>query len=341
MKKEKLLNIEAMRIFAILCTIMIHVTNVYFRAYKVIPHDYFFFSVLFNSVARICVPVFFMISGALLIPKEEDLVKYRKRIVKFVIVLAVWSVIYMLFNNSLNIKSIVASFFNAESSSRHLWYMYALLGLYLALPFIRRMCNNMTEKEENLFLILWCTLSGLQVLYMPLARAFVKGIDITYPAPIIEAAYYLGYFVCGHILYKRYKDYKATKKTNWYIVLAYVVSTLITALVTYFASIKVNRNYDIFFWYRSIFIIISSACVFLFFVVNKDKFKSEKIADFSKYTFGIYLIHGIFFGLIRDNYPYINCNSLYMTIPLVLLIYLISLVATIILKKIPYVKELL
>ena len=247
----------------------------------------------------------------------------------------------MLFNDTFSIKSIASSFFNAESSSRHLWYMYALLGLYLALPFIRRMCSNMTLKEENLFLVLWCTLSGLQVLYMPLAKTFAKGIEISYPVPIVEAAYYLGYFVCGHILYKRYKDYKTTKKTNWYIVLSYIVSTLITALVTYFVSIKQNRNYDVFFWYRSIFIMISSACVFLFFIVNKDKFKSEKIVNFSKYTFGIYLIHGIFFGLIRDNYAYTNLNSLYMTIPLVIIVYLISLVATILLKKIPIVKELL
>ena len=342
MKKEKLLNIEALRIFAIICTIIIHVTNYYCVSYNTVSHEYYFFAVLFNSLARICVPVFFMISGALLIPREEDLTKYRKRIVKFVIVLVVWSLVYMQFYHQLNLKNIAVSFFHANKSSRHLWYMYALLGIYLVLPFIRKMCASLTKKEENLFLILWGVLSGLQVIYMPLIWLINKGsVQAQYPVPIIEATYYLGYFVCGHILYKRYNNYKKQRFTNWYLLLGYVDASLVTALVTYFMSIKTNKYYDVFLWYRSIFITISSICIFLLFTINKDKFKSEKIISFSKYTFGIYLIHVIFYVLLRRRFMYINYSSLLMTIPITIVVYFISLLASFILKKIPIIKELL
>lgn len=342
MKKERQLNIEALRIVAIICTIIIHITNVYFRKYPLISDSYYFFAVLFNSLARICVPVFFMISGSLLIPREDDSKKYWKRIIKFFIVLVVWSLIYMLFYNRFSFKGIVMSLFNAEASSRHLWYMYALLGIYLTLPFIRKMCKYLTEKEENLFLILWCIFSGLQIIYIPVARGILNyNIDISYPIPFVEVAYYLGYFICGHILYKRYDNYKRNKRTNLYLILGYLSSSLITAICTYFFTMLFDKRCDVFFWYKSIFIIISSACIFLLFVINKDKFKSEKLLLFSKYTFGIYLIHGIFFVSLRKIFTYTDYNSLYMTIPVAIVVYFVSWIATYILKKIPLIKELL
>ena len=175
----------------------------------------------------------------------------------------------------------VRSLFNAESSSRHLWYMYALLGLYLVLPFIRRMCKNITEKEEKLFLWLWACFSGLQIIFIPIARGILNyKIDITYPVPLVQAAYYLGYFICGHILYKRFDNYKKTKRTNLYLILGYLGSTLVTALGTYFFTMLLDKKCDVFFWYKSIFIMISSACIFTLFVVNKEKFKSDIIILF-------------------------------------------------------------
>ena len=342
MKNEKRLNIEALRILAIICTIMIHVTNVYSLNYAHISHEYYFFSVLFNSLARICVPIFFMISGALLVPKEEDMKKYGKRIIKFIIILIVWSLVYMLIYNKLNFKNIALSFFSANNSSRHLWYLYALLGIYLVLPFIRKMCTGLSEKEENLFLILWGILSGLQIIYMPLIWLINKGnVQVQYPVPIVEATYYLGYFVCGHILYKRFSNYKKKKYTNLFLILGYIDASLVTALVTYFMSIRNNNYYDVFLWYRSIFITISAVCIFLLFIINKDKFKSEKILWFSKYTFGVYLIHVEVLLLLKKVFAYSNYSSLLMTIPVTLIVYLVSLLIAFILKKIPLIKELL
>lgn len=342
MKKERQLNIETLRVFAIICTIMIHVTNVYFHKFLTISHSYYFFAVLFNSLARICVPVFFMISGSLLIPKEDSIEKYKKRIIKFLIVLIVWSIIYMLLYGRFTLKDVIITLYNGNSSSRHLWYMYALFGIYLTLPFIRKMCMNLSEKEENLFLILWGIFSGILVIIIAISREIINmNIDVSYPIPFVQAAYYLGYFICGHILYKRYNNYKVKKHTNTYLIITYLVSSLITALLTYFLSIKNNTDYDIFFWYKSIFIIISSACIFLLFIINKEKFKSEKILLFSKYTFGIYLIHGVFFFYLRKLFTYTNYNSLYMCIPITILLYFVSWLATYILKKIPYINELL
>lgn len=215
--KNKKINIEFMKIIAILMTIVIHVSNIYIYSYPNISKQYFFISVTYNSISRICVPLFFMISGMFLINEDYNLEKNYNRIKRYLIILVIWSFIYFLINNHYSFNNFISVFvnslFNADKTSRHLWFMYAILGIYIALPFIQNMCKNLTEEQENLFLKLWMLLSGLGVIYVPLARYLTKSdIDITYPIPIINATYYLGYFISGHILYKKYENVKNNKK---------------------------------------------------------------------------------------------------------------------------------
>ena len=42
-----------------------------------------------------------------------------------------------------------------EPTKRHLWFMYAIIGIYIVLPFVQKMCKNLSKVEENLFMVLW------------------------------------------------------------------------------------------------------------------------------------------------------------------------------------------
>ena len=342
------INIEFIRVFAIIFTIVIHVSNVYIYSFDKIDNFNYFISVFFNSMARVCVPLFFMVSGIFLIKEDYDKKKYFARIKKFIIILVVWSIIYFLFNNNIftsniNILNVLFnSFFNANMTSRHLWFMYAIIGIYIALPFIQNMCKNLNREQENLFLILWILLSGLVVLYVPLARLITKtNVDIEYPIPIINAAYYVGYFISGHILYERYRNIKSDKKKNILYLLGYLIPTLITCLSTYFISIYNGSVYDSMFWYRSIFTIISSFSLFILVIINEDKFQNKYILKLSGLSFGVYLIHVIFLEIIKENFKFINYSSVIIIPVITLLIYIISLMCSYILKKIPVIRKLL
>ncbi len=345
--KEKKLNIEVIRIIAIISTIVIHVSNIYMRSFPKISNVSFFGSVFFNSLARICVPLFFMISGALLIKGEYDRSKYFKRLRKFILILIFWSVLYFIINilrggSSNIIKAICWTFFDTSYTSKHLWFMYAIIGLYIALPFIQAMCKNLTKEQENLFIILWLVISGLSGIYLPIMRAIAgNNIDIIYPVPIINGAYYLGYFVCGHIVYERIKDIKANKKYNTLCIISYIVSMLIIAITTYILSINSNKLNGTMLWYRSILIIIESFSIFILIIINGHKFKSNKINSISSLSFGVYLFHAIILFLIKDNINIIEYPSI-IGIPIIaLIIYISSLIVVYILKKIPYIERLL
>lgn len=79
--------------------------------------------------------MFFMITGALLLGREESLHKHAKRVLRFLIVLLVWSVIYMIWNavymkDPYQIKDLLY-----KPVEQHLWYLYAMIPIYLVLPF--------------------------------------------------------------------------------------------------------------------------------------------------------------------------------------------------------------
>lgn len=329
-----------------LMTVMIHVSNVYMYAFPTVDGSNFLSAVIYNSLSRVCVPLFFMISGMLLIKTPFDKQKYFKRVIKFLSVLVVWSVVYYFARNDFSVKqfgvTLVNSFFNADMTSKHLWFMYAMIGISVALPFIRNMCNNLTRWQENLFIVLWAALSGLDVIYVPLSELVLKAEPkAAYPMPIISAAYYLGYFVCGHILYQRFKSIRLNKNKTVILALGYLVPVAISAAVTYFVSCQKGELFDAMTWYRSIFIIIAAFSLFILIIANEDRFKSRLIPKVSKYSFGIYLIHMLFFYLLKDNFDIIKYNAA-ITIPLLtIIIYGVSLLACFIISKIPVIKKAL
>lgn len=343
--KKRELNIEFIRIFAIFMTVMIHVSNLYINSFSKISSGYFNTAVVYNSVSRICVPLFFMVSGIFLIKQEFNLKNYFKKIFKFTLILVVWSIIYFLFNNKLNLsglkEAVANSFLSTNETSRHLWFMYAIIGLYIALPFIQNMCKNMTRVQENLFLGLWLGFSGLVSIYVPLIRAITgTNVDVSYPIPIISGTYYLGYFIAGHILYERFKDTRADLKKNFYCIACYVISTLISIIITCLMSAKNGSVYTPMTWYRSIFIALGAIAVFIFIVINKDKFKGKVILSFSRQSFGIYLIHMIFLNLLSWNVKVISFNPI-IAIPVITLgVYIISFVSSYVISKIPILNRL-
>ncbi len=336
-----------MRIIAIFLTLMIHVSNIFIRSYGHISNTSFFVGALYNSIARICVPIFFMISGALLINGEYSRGKYLKRIKKFIIILAFWSIIYFVINvirgGSNNIvKVIFYTLFNTEYTSKHLWFMYAIIGLYIALPFIQKMCKNLTREEENLFMILWVSICGLSIIYTPVIKAITgHTLEVLYPIPLINAAYYLGYFVCGHIIYERIKNIKLEKKYNFWCIMTYILSVLIMATLTYFLSVSNNKLTTTMLWYRGILIILESFSMFILILINEKKFKSKHIETLGGLSFGVYLIHAIFLFLIKDNINITDYNPLWAIPVITIVIYATSVISSYILKKIPIIKSLI
>ena len=96
-KQENLFWIDLIRVIASLGVIVIHVAADVITEWGAVPQGWWWTTHLYDSLVRGCVPVFIMVSGALLLPSQETLAEFfRKRFHRVMIPFLVWTVIYLL-----------------------------------------------------------------------------------------------------------------------------------------------------------------------------------------------------------------------------------------------------
>ncbi len=162
MKDGRKLYLEILRLIAFLCVMFNH-TGKY--GFELFTRDGSLLlrglGIMVSNFSRTGVPRFFMISGALLIPKKEDLkTLLTGRVFKMLVILIVISFVYYI---RFYIKNPVYGFsikFFLETVYRSpfitpLWFMYVYIAFLLMLPMLRRMALNMSAAEFG-YLILLC-----------------------------------------------------------------------------------------------------------------------------------------------------------------------------------------
>ncbi len=142
---------------------------------------------LYGSFIRPCVPLFVMLTGALLLPAEEDFGGiFRKRILRVIVPFLVWTGVYAAIPTCLHLcgisvetiqrvffpwaaplhvdapsilRTFFLSLFQFNQYAVQLWYIYLLIGLYLFMPILSAWLRSATQKAKLIFLALWgCSL---------------------------------------------------------------------------------------------------------------------------------------------------------------------------------------
>ncbi len=231
--------------------------------------------------------LFFILSGALLLPvQEETSVFLRKRLGKVVWPTVFWTLFYLLAEYWMNGEQLTLRKFASIpfSTQGHgiLWFMYTLIGLYLLAPIISRWLERASKKEVGFYL----TLGAIAMCY-PILTLFLE-IDESVTGVLYYFSGYLFYFLLGYFLRK----YPESVKWSWLIPL-FIIS-LLAPIICEQAEVQVD--FYSLFWYLSIFVVIQ--CVFWYKLVTQfgeRVFKGEReqrfFEQFSNLSFGIYLVH--------------------------------------------------
>lgn len=147
-----------------------------------------------------CIGLFFMVSGALLMPVKMDYFTFlKRRLAKVVIPTLVWTAIYLGLNIyysqfEINILHSIASIPFTPQGNGVLWFMYTLIGLYLLAPILSNLVATATDKELKFVLLLWAI-----TLCYPLLK---YGADLNPSTSGIRYCFtgYAGYFLLGYAL---------------------------------------------------------------------------------------------------------------------------------------------
>lgn len=343
----KKLHIEALRIIAIFFVIFNHTGTFGFQAYLKTNNDILYIIYLFMAIlCKISVPIFFMISGALLLGKDESIsCLYKKRISRILIVLLLFSSLqytYSLYINvgEFNIIEFLKIIYNGPIIIPY-WYLYSYLSFLVVLPLLRKMVKKMDKTDYIYLFTIWIGITfitsiiekktGLSM-YDRLTCVFLKD-SIFFP-------------IAGYFCETYFED---CKKKNIFIVL-FIFSILCIGISGYFTWSDINITGDLktqkwlgtFIAVPTIFTYLFMKFIFDKIVVNEKA--SKLLCTVGGCTFGIYLIEEVLRNLFFYKFLYL-LKPFIKTMPACLIsitfIIIIGIVIVLILKRIPLLKDIL
>lgn len=235
------------------------------------------------------VPIFFMLTGRLLLDKTKD-ISYTKVLKKYVprILLALFIFsfpfacmkLYME-TGSLSIMIVPKAFLAVISnqSLSHFWYLYELIGIYLILPIIKAFINTVDKKSIDILLILLF----IACFIFPVIEK-ISDVNIAFK---IHISYSIFYLVLGYRLSLNKKSFSCT--------------LLIPVIILLTGLILVSDIYG-FSQYLSDYNspIIALLAVSVYMLLEKIKFDGNNVKacntiwTLDRLCFGAYLVHPVF-----------------------------------------------
>lgn len=261
-----------------------------------------------GGLTRMGVPLFFMISGYLLLsdPRTLDIgTFYKRRLGKLLPPFLVWDVIYFLKQCADGgVEPDVQTFFRDlafQGSKYHLWFVYQIIGLYLLMPFLKRIVDQCTTRE----LVIFLGVVLLQPTLFRLLNLVQTVVWLNIFSTLVEG--YAGFLITGYLLGSR----ELSRTARWWIYGLGLVGLVGGAWGNYVFSspdhidLVFNEGYSITHF------LTSGAC----FVLAKQltgKLPQRLLRGTKKVshlTYGIYLSHVLLLDLILQNRWYIMPNQ--------------------------------
>lgn len=287
--------------------------------------------------------LFFMISGACVLWHEQDAIPFlRKRFARILIPTIFWSIVYIFIEcfwwktspGDAWVKKVLSIPLGPQYSL--MWFMYALIGLYLITPVLSKWIARSNRDEIRFFFLMWSV--ALCVPYLS-----IVGIDGSGLFGATNVFYYFfgfaGYAVLGYYCRKYLVGLKWSLKNALF-------ACLILLTPGYYFVIK-HFTGQVFTSSQCLFQMLTTALAFVaIYNVNLPRFISDGVGrkfveSISKLSFGIYLCHMVFMYPFRIWIAQFNLNYA-LQLPLtVLVVFAISYSVSWLISMLPFGKYII
>ena len=341
--KPRLFHLDLLRTVACLSVVMIHVSAEFVVRGTTGPD--FWLGNLFDSISRAAVPLFVMISGALMLDGNYEFTKKKwlKHIGRMIVFYIVWSTFYYLifnqpWNGNFSPKNALGQIITGHY---HLWFVPMIIGLYLIVPLLRAWVNEKNIRSVEYFLLLSAVLTFFIpqcVIMLKYAAGWIGAFDkLLENLDLQYTAGYTTYFVLGWYLNRGVRRGKLVCALG-------IVSVCLIFAGTAFVSLVVRKSGYPFYENDTITVLMYSAAIF---TLCRSKFGQEKqpckllrasTGWIAKCSLGIYAVHVY---VISQLMPVFGQLHAAVAIPLVFVLTFIgSAVISTILGMIPLVKKI-
>lgn len=301
--KQRILYIDILRTLAILAVIMLHCISGYFVNAELYGTNSWRAVNILNTFTRTGVPLFFMISGYLLISDEKDTTLrsyFKRRLPKILIPFFIWNAAYYVYYSvqngaDMNLGSFLYRFVTMDISY-HFWFVYTLLSLYLVVPIIKPFLRRATNTQ----LLYALLVAAFPTTIGPLINK-LSGVWLFRFEPVFLG--YVGFFILGYILGRTSFSFRS--RTLIYI--AGICSALLSIFGT--EALSYSELIDTFFnsGYGISPYCLSSA-VFVFVKQLSENITSAGISrtfsTLGTLSYGVYLSHVMVMNIIYDIFAF-------------------------------------
>ena len=305
--RPRLVWIDLLRVVSIFAVILLHCAAPLLLEFGDGGTPGWWIGNLYDSAVRWSVPVFVMVSGALLLGRahRERLRDFlSRRFARVAIPFLAWSVLYfewqiVFWDIDHRQLDLVGALLEGPISF-HLWFVYMLLGLYLLAPLLSLVVDTAPRPLLVYAVALWVVWAGV----LPLVGRIV-GLDTWYsPERENSPLMLVGYFLLGALLRERTLD----RRGRIGAAIVIVASFGITALSTYELTAAAGGEYQpLFYEYYSLNVVLMSIAVFLLAgnlpglrSAPADSRRSRLWSGLAERVFGIYLVHVLVLDVLKE-----------------------------------------
>ncbi|MDX1302722.1 acyltransferase [Photobacterium sp.] len=304
--REKVWFFDLLRCLAAVAVVVIHVLGPYRDQLGVITDNEWITAISFNSFSRWAVPIFIMITGALMLSDARDFeAKYyvKRRLGKVLLPFLVWSVFYSVlsgltragFDPAVALQTLQA--LPVHETYYHLGFFYYFIPLYFVVPFFQWLVRKYDRGS----------VVGITGVWLALTTLFLFKVDGFWSHELIL---YSGYLLLGYCLFRfRWPS------LPWLLPLG-IAALLLTDYMVVSNSLM-NGEYTVGRWlsYKTLNTVLIAAMIFAVcqrYGEQPGEFWRQKLAFMSRYSLGIYLLHPVFLWPVRE-------FSLYFAHPIIMI----------------------
>ena len=280
---------DVCRTVSIFGVILIHASIDTLKQFEIIPLSDWMAANLFNSLVRCSVPLFVMLSGALLLKSDvqqaSDVTVRQifRRVGKVALPLLTWNIAYLFYLAHYTGQPVNWMSMLSQAPAYHLWFVYMMIGVYILLPVLQAIFKMMVDKKS------------LQIYFFAL-WFFVTCIPIYQPIPLLSLLQqqsifgYGGYFLLGSIIATSLNKKYST--LFWFFI--YFVSVAATFYLTLYFSNKAHSAVEDAYVSFSPNVFFSSVAAFILFtrieLKNRLALIFKWIADRSFLVFFMHVV---------------------------------------------------
>lgn len=295
---KRILYLDEVRSLAIILVVLGHLI----RSFSVDFQSWQICSAVF-SLTRIGVPLFFTVSGALLLTRKHDIKLFlEKRFKRVVLPFAFWIIVYlvlgvMVWHYQPTLDYFYGVIFGSHELSSLFWFIWSLIGVYLLIPVLSSFIREYGDFGSRYLIAITIILSLLYTV------GFFDVQQIKYDFRIIFNFFpVLGYFIMGSYVHNTQFKY-SNRKMFLIGILMFVVGIAGHFIKIYYKGLGGLALTPIDFF--DICVVMETMGLFITFKYADVKMISDKIkplkeqtlgkiiVTFSSCSFGIYFSHYI------------------------------------------------